>query len=187
MPAAPRTDHTHVLLLRGVNVGGHAKVPMAQLRRFSEEAGASEVTTYLNSGNVLFRMGPDNRGATAVAAAVRAAIDQELGLAVPVVAVSRDELATALELHDALPFRGGEPKLTHLFVLAEPAPAASGRTLEAYDAGPDRCLVSGRFVWVRYGNVSHSSTLGLDRVEKTLGTTATARNLLSVRYLAGRS
>ncbi|MFC7401577.1 DUF1697 domain-containing protein [Citricoccus sp. GCM10030269] len=203
MPTAPRTDHTELLLLRGVNVGGHAKVPMASLRRFAEEAGATDVTTYLNSGNVLFRLpagpgsgpGPgsaperdDDAERTWLAAEVSGALTRELGLSIPVTALSRRELVTALELLDDLPFRGGEPKLTHLFVLANAAGAgAAARRLESFDAGEDQCKVIGRFVWVRYAQASYSSPLNLQRVEKTLGTTATARNLTTIRHLAGQS
>lgn len=44
---------THVLLLRGINVGGKNKVPMQALREFLEELGCTDVTTYLNSGNAI--------------------------------------------------------------------------------------------------------------------------------------
>ena len=44
----------YVALLRGVNVGGNRKVPMAELKRVFEQCGFSEVKTYINSGNVIF-------------------------------------------------------------------------------------------------------------------------------------
>ncbi|QCU79201.1 DUF1697 domain-containing protein [Citricoccus sp. SGAir0253] len=190
MASAPRTDHTHVLLLRGINVGGHARVPMAHLREIAAAAGALEAGTHLNSGNVLFRVdGAPGDAADAearrVAAAVESALEDELGLAVPVIPVSRAELDTALALHAQLPFAGGEDKLTHLAVLAEPADPEDGDALEALDAGDDRCAVAGRFVWMRFARASHTSRLTLDRIERILGTPATARNLLTVRHLAG--
>ena len=49
-----RGVHTYILLLRGINVGGHKKVPMAQLRSEMEKIGCSDVTTLLNSGNAIF-------------------------------------------------------------------------------------------------------------------------------------
>ena len=54
-----RTDHrhTHVLLLRGVNVGGRNRVPKAELAELAAEAGAEDATVLLNSGNVLCRIG----------------------------------------------------------------------------------------------------------------------------------
>jgi uncharacterized protein (DUF1697 family) len=50
MPPARR----YVALLRGINVGGRNKVPMADLRRAFEEGGYGHVRTYIQSGNVLF-------------------------------------------------------------------------------------------------------------------------------------
>jgi uncharacterized protein (DUF1697 family) len=47
-----------IALLRGVNVGGHRKVPMAELRALMEELGYEDVRTYVQSGNVVFT-GPD--------------------------------------------------------------------------------------------------------------------------------
>jgi uncharacterized protein (DUF1697 family) len=44
----------YVALLRGINVGGRNKVPMADLRRAFEEAGHGDVGTYIQSGNVIF-------------------------------------------------------------------------------------------------------------------------------------
>ena len=45
---------TYVALLRGINVGGH-QLPMARLRELMADAGATDVRTYIQSGNVLFR------------------------------------------------------------------------------------------------------------------------------------
>jgi uncharacterized protein (DUF1697 family) len=46
---------TYILLLRGINVGGKNKVPMAELKRCLEELGLSNVVTYIASGNVIFQ------------------------------------------------------------------------------------------------------------------------------------
>jgi len=45
----------HVVLLRGINVGGRNKVPMARLKMLLEELGLEDVTTYLQSGNAIVR------------------------------------------------------------------------------------------------------------------------------------
>lgn len=189
MAAAPRSDHTHVLLVRGINVGGHARVPMAHLRQIATAAGALEVTTHLNSGNVLFRVDrppgpPADAEAWDIAYRVESALESDLGLAVAVIPASRAELDTALFLHGQLVFAGGEDKLTHLALLAEPADPEQADALEAFDAARDRCAVTGRFVWIRYADASHSSKLTLERIERTLDTRATARNLLTIHRLA---
>ncbi len=50
----------YVALLRGINVGGNNIIPMAGLREAFEEAGATDVATYIQSGNVLFDGGEDD-------------------------------------------------------------------------------------------------------------------------------
>lgn len=46
--------NTYLAFLRGINVGGHHKVPMAELRKELEKLNLSKVVTLLNSGNVIF-------------------------------------------------------------------------------------------------------------------------------------
>jgi uncharacterized protein (DUF1697 family) len=46
---------TYVALLRGINVGGKSSVPMAELRSVLSSTGLEDVTTYIQSGNVVFR------------------------------------------------------------------------------------------------------------------------------------
>ena len=44
----------YIAFLRGINVGGKNKIPMAELKKEFEKLGFREVKTYLNSGNVAF-------------------------------------------------------------------------------------------------------------------------------------
>ena len=55
--------NTYIILLRGINVGGKNKVPMAELRKCLEELGYSNVSTYIASGNVFLQ---SDKGADAV-------------------------------------------------------------------------------------------------------------------------
>lgn len=187
--ATPRTDHTHVLLLRGVNVGRSHRVAREVLVAWAEESGGEAVTTHLASGNVLFRAPAD-----ADAARVRdrfRTLAQEHGLDVPVVLVSVGMLREALVLHDGLDWAGGEPKLTQLTVLEdEPGPDAAER-LAAADhgaerpVGPDRTLLRGRLLWMRCPASIADSPLTPARLDRVLGVRGTARNLTTVRVLAG--
>jgi uncharacterized protein (DUF1697 family) len=58
-------DHGWVALLRGINVGGKNKVPMAELRQLFEATGCGSVSSYIQSGNVLFTNGSSDRVAVA--------------------------------------------------------------------------------------------------------------------------
>lgn len=148
-PAAPRTDHTHVLLLRGIDVGRSNRVGKDTLTRWAQAASGEAVTTHLASGSVLFRASSD-AAAEGVRQGFARRAREEGGLDVPVVLVGVGTLRRALELHDALPGAGGDPKRTQLTVLEDdPAPEAAA-ALAALDhgddrpAGPDRTALGGR-------------------------------------------
>ena len=49
---------TYLALLRGINVGGHGKLPTAELTRLCTAAGFENVRTYIQSGNVIFTATP---------------------------------------------------------------------------------------------------------------------------------
>jgi len=85
---------TFVALLRGVNVGKGKRVPMALLRALVEALGGSGVTTVANSGNVVFSHAGRSPGKHATA--ISAALDEHLGVAVPVVVKSARQFAAVL-------------------------------------------------------------------------------------------
>jgi uncharacterized protein (DUF1697 family) len=85
---------SHVALLRGINVGGRNKVPMADLREVVTSLGHTEVSTYIQSGNVLFSTAEDDTAKLAVA--LESAISDRFGIWSSVVVLSRDELARVL-------------------------------------------------------------------------------------------
>lgn len=79
----------YVALLRGINVGGKAKVEMPRLKKVFEGLGCRNVSTYINSGNVIFN---DDRKADELAPLIEAAIEEEFKLAVPVVVRDRKNI-----------------------------------------------------------------------------------------------
>jgi uncharacterized protein (DUF1697 family) len=85
---------SHVALLRGINVGGRNKVPMADLRELVTSLGHTGVSTYIQSGNVLFSTAEDDTAK--LAAALESAISDRFGIWSSVVVLSRDELARVL-------------------------------------------------------------------------------------------
>ena len=85
---------SHVALLRGINVGGRNKVPMADLREVVTSLGHTGVSTYIQSGNVLFSTAEDDTAK--LASALESAIEDRFGIWSSVVVLSRDELARVL-------------------------------------------------------------------------------------------
>ena len=86
---------THVALLRGINVGGNNKVPMAGLRELMTSLGYTDVATYIQSGNVVFTAPGADSGK--LAAELDEKITERFGVPGHVVVVTRDELAAVIE------------------------------------------------------------------------------------------
>ena len=98
----------YVALLRGINVGGRNKVPMTDLREVFETAGHAEVSTYIQSGNVLFRS--DTSGSV-LEQELEAALEERFGVPLVVVVRSLRQLRTVVE--KAPPGFGAEPDTFH--------------------------------------------------------------------------
>lgn len=84
----------YVCLLRGVNVGGNNKVAMGDLKTCFEALGLHDVSTYINSGNVLFRA--HNTTEAALIGVIELALQRQLNLALRVTVVSYNTLANAI-------------------------------------------------------------------------------------------
>jgi uncharacterized protein (DUF1697 family) len=108
---------SHVALLRGINVGGRNKVPMADLREVVTSLGHTGVSTYIQSGNVLFSTADTDTAK--LAAALESAIGERFGIWASVVVLSRDELARVLASN---PYPDEpNPRLVHVvFLNAKP-------------------------------------------------------------------
>lgn len=84
----------YIALLRGINVSGKNKVPMAELKKCFESLGVMEVKTCLNSCNVIFFSADKN--VTALIDQVERMMQRELGLDIPVFIIPQEELADIL-------------------------------------------------------------------------------------------
>ena len=180
---------THVALLRGINVGGNNKVPMADLRDVVASLGHTGVSTYIQSGNVLFTA---QAGAaaddSALAAGLEEAIEQAFGLQLRVVVLSRAELARVISDN---PYRAEpNPRYVHaMFFPTEPGrevreSVAAAERQAAEKGGRDEATVVGRTLFLHtpdgYGRSELAVRLGRARGAGTVGT---ARNMATVTKL----
>lgn len=171
-----------VALLRGINVGGRRKVPMAELRALAEGLGWRAVATYIQSGNVVFR-------AAGTEGALEAALEQALaghfGFDVPVVARSGEQWLTWAR-KSAFPDAEGErPKLLHLGLSKAPPAQDAVRGLAPYCAAGERVAVRGGALWVDCVGGVASSKLTPAVLDRVVGSSVTMRNWHSVQALAG--
>jgi uncharacterized protein (DUF1697 family) len=108
---------SHVALLRGINVGGHNRVAMADLRGVFSSLGHADVATYIQSGNVVFTPARDADG-TALARQLERAIATSLEVAPSVVVRSRDELAKVVR-DNPYPEEANPKSLHAIFLTAD--------------------------------------------------------------------
>jgi uncharacterized protein (DUF1697 family) len=171
---------TYVALLRGINLGARNKISMAELRELFGGLEAEDVTTYLQSGNVVFESAAP---APELADAVEARIRRDLSLEVAVL------LRTGAELERVVgssPFAGTvtDPKELHVTFLADSPPAARVDELDPRRSEPDRFQVVGAEVYLHCPNGYGRSKLTNAYFEKKLCVTATTRNWNTVTKLA---
>ena len=177
---------SHVALLRGINVGGRNKVPMADLREVVTSLGHTEVTTYIQSGNVMFTTADTDTAK--LAAALESAIEDRFGIWSSVVVLSRDELAQVLA---ANPYPDEpNPKLVHVvFLNAEPpedllARIAAAESAVAAKGSRDTVQAAGQALFLHtpdgYGTSELAQALfriiSAPAKQKKQGLAATARN-----------
>lgn len=96
----------YIAFLRGINISGKNKVPMAQLKQCFENLGSTEVKTYLNSGNVIFSSDEDE--IKNLTNRIEHALKNQFGFDVPVFVLSKEELADIL--HHTPDWWGNENK-----------------------------------------------------------------------------
>ena len=174
---------TFVLLLRGINVGGRNRLPMADLTAVLVSLGMGDVMTHLQSGNVVCT-GPGT--APAAAGLLAAALASELGMTVPVVGRTATEWA-AMVAANPLTWCTDDPRLLHVTVLdGVPDPTRVGELEErAAEFAPERVAVSGADVYLFCPGGYAGTPLQNAFLERRLDRTATTRNWRTVTTLAG--
>jgi len=181
---------THVALLRGINVGGRGRLPMADLRRIVAGLGHAEVATYIQSGNVVFTPAGDGDPAT-LARDLERALAAEFPFAPRVVVLTRDELADAVA---GDPYREEpDPKRVHVvFLTDDPAPDEADRVAalvrRAAERGSrDEARLAGRTLYLHTPDGIGRSVLAelIARGARKAGAAAdgTARNRATVTKL----
>jgi uncharacterized protein (DUF1697 family) len=161
-----------VALLRAINLGRVNRVPMRDLRVALTDAGFSDVTTHLQSGNVV--LASTKRTPTAVATAVEKLVRAEFGVDTDVIVRTAGALAKIARANP-LARRGADPGMLHVAFLKARPTAAAKRALTGRTFGDDEFVVQGAEVYLRYPHGVAGSKMSTPVFEGVLGTRATVR------------
>ncbi len=177
---------TWVGLLKAVNVGGRNRVKMAELVALTEGLGFEDVSTYVQSGNLIFDGG--GRDPESIRSDVEGALAEQCDIGTILILRRPGELASTLDRH---PFRDDvddsvRPTALHVaFCLDRPTGGLDGA--DADRVAPDRAVVDGREVFLAYPSGTARSKLTGALLERRLGVEVTARNWRTVSELVARS
>ena len=171
----------YVALLRAVNLGSTNKVAMPALRSLVSELGHEDVTTYVQSGNLVFRS--PSRDGRELSSELERAIERELGVTTPVI------LRTAAQLRKVVaanPYAGEEPdpKNLHVLFLDRRPSAQAKRSLDPDRSPPDRFELRGSELYLHRPAGSARSKLTIAYLEGCLEARGTVRNWRTVTKLA---
>ena len=181
--SAPRA--TYVALLRGINVGGKNKLPMAELSAMFIGAGCAGVQTYIQSGNVVFEA--PAAIADAVPGRIERAIADRFGYRIPVVMRTAGDLAAVVQDNPFLAgglAGGADPATLHVVFLAGEPDAARLAALDPDRSPPDEMRARGRHLYLRCPEGFARTRITSAYLDATLATTTTVRNWRTVEKLA---
>nr|WP_036717090.1 DUF1697 domain-containing protein [Paenibacillus sp. JCM 10914] len=175
---------TYIALLRGINVGGHHKIKMADLRALFNSLGYDHVQSYIQSGNVLFQSWEKKES---LHEQIEEAILNEFGFSVPVILRTAGEIE---EIVSSCPFpeewileaaNASEHESLYVVMLSEPATDDRLALLQSYVNDYERIEVAGENAYLLFrDSVRHSKLAG--QLHK-LGEPQTMRNWKTMNKL----
>jgi uncharacterized protein (DUF1697 family) len=172
---------TYLALLRGINVGGHKKVAMSDLRDLLSKLGFDDAHSLLQSGNLVFR-GKASADAR-LERLLEGEVEKRLGLQTAFFVRTAQEWETIVAKN---PFpENAERDPAHLLVIFLKEAVGTGKVMELQSAitGPEIVRGDGRQVYIVYPAGIGTSRLTNTLIEKKLGTQGTGRNWNTVLKL----
>lgn len=166
-----------IALLRGINVGGHNKVPMAELRSHCAGLGWEQVESYIQSGNIVFSA---SGTAAAQESALEKMVEKQFGISISVIVRSAKDWPTYVK---ANPFgEAAETEPNRLMLCLSKAPPnenAAEALLERARDG-ERVKLVGDALWIHFPGGSGTSKLSPSLMDRLVGSSVTARNWRTV-------
>ena len=168
--------NTYIALFRGINVGGSNILPMKLLITLLENLGCRNVTTYIQSGNAVFRH--EENDASLLTGKIAAAVHQSHGFEPYVILLTVDKLKRAMA-SNPFPDAETDPSKLHLFFLASVPENPNLDVLKGIRAQSERFAVKRDVAYLHAPDGIGRSKLAA-RVERALGVAGTGRNWRSV-------
>lgn len=170
----------NIAILRGINVGGKRKLLMDDLKKIFSSLGYSNVTSYIQSGNVIFDSSDNNLAQ--IEEEIQEAILKNLGLEIPVIIRSTAQFKSIVEKN---PFRKENIKIESLYLtfLKEQPAQEHLNKIKDLDFSPDKFIIDHKEAFLCCPGKYHKSKLSNTFFEKKLKVGATTRNWKTILKL----
>lgn len=172
---------THLALLRGINVSGHNMIKMEVLKTLLEKAGFQNVQTYIQSGNVF--VDSDEAHGASVGFKIKQEIFKELGLEVPVVVISKEDLEACLKNNPYLKEKDCDTKKLYVAFISKELSNGALNDLKISQFKPDEAAIDQSRIYIKYAVGAGKTRLDQKYIEKKLNVVATIRNWNTVTTL----
>ena len=168
-----------IALLRGINVGGHRKIKMDDLKEMLVLANLENISTYIQSGNVIFDAELNDKAN--LSALISKQIEATFGFDVPVIIRSPEELRKALA---GFPFQEKEGWKGYISFVANEPDSETKKQWISSSSDIEKLAVGGNHLFSLVNKQSDEKPQFSNTfVEKTVGVPATTRNLRTVRKI----
>lgn len=170
---------TFIALLRGINVGGHGTLPMRELVELLENSGCTNISTYIQSGNVVLQH--DTETPAKLARAISQAIEKARGFSPHILLLEPSELQQ-IAVQNPYPEAEADPKSLHLGCLDSSPNAPNLSKLESLKTECERFHLGEKVFYLHApGGVGRSKLAA--NAEKLLGVPMTVRNWRTITKL----
>lgn len=170
---------TYIALLRGINVGGHRKMKMEDLRTMFSSMEFENVSTYIQSGNIVFETATTD--IDSLETSIQKQIEAQFGYEVPV--IIRTHTALKKMLHN-MPFEKKEGWKRYITFLSHLPDAQQKKLLETLSSTIEKFSIGHKEIYVQVNKqTSQKTKFSSSFIQQQLGISATNRNLRTVSKL----
>ena len=161
---------TYIILLRGINVGGHRKMPMTELRQLLSNSGYANVQTYIQSGNVVLQSSSDSK---ILKQDLEETILNHFGFEVKVLVKTDAEFKA---IYAACPFQNEEKEKSY-FMMLDGIPDASDLTeISKLEYNGEKVNITKNCIYFYSANGYGRTKFNSNFFERRLKVNASARN-----------
>jgi len=174
---------TYISILRGINVGGQKSIQMTGLKELYEKLAFKKVTTYIQSGNVIFNTSK-RESDQALVKKIEAAIFKKYKFEVPVIIRTLAEMEKVVSVNPLVKQKNINIERLHVTFLSDNPRPEHLKIMETINYPPDQFIIIEKEIYLHCPNGYGISKLSNNFFENKLKVIATSRNWRTVNKFA---